>query len=141
MELFGIIVNDWKLLTIIGKSPILCCSSPRSASENSYLKCDIPFQLINNCNDLLYFILLIWLFLNLGPTITWNWKLKQWNTRRLLIILTVKPVAYNLRNFLRFIFIFSILSLLTCLFLRYDFVKTWHSLIFNVTSLPQPRRV
>ena len=85
------------------------CSSPRSASEKSYSKCNIPFQLINNCNDLLHFISLVWLFLNLGPTITWNWKLKQWNIRRFLIILTLEPVAYNLRHF-------------TCLFLSYGFV-------------------
>ena len=96
-----------------------CCSSPWS---KSYSKCNIPFQLTNNCNDLPHFISLVWLFLNLGPTITWNWKLKQWNIRRLLIILTLEPVAYNLRHFLRFIFSFSILSLLTCLFLSYGFV-------------------
>ena len=97
-------------------------SSPRSASEKSYSKCNIPCQLINNCSDLLHFISLVWLFLNLGPTITWNWKLKQWNIRRLLIILTLEPVAYNLRHFLRFIFSFSILSLLTWLFLSHGFV-------------------
>ena len=99
-----------------------CCSSPRSTSEKSYSKCNIPFQLINNCNDLLHFISMVWLFLNLGPTITWNWKLKQWNIRRLLIILTLESVAYNLRYFLRFIFSFSILSRLTSLFLSYGFV-------------------
>ena len=33
-----------------------CCSSPRSNSEKSYSECNIPFQLINNCNDLLHFI-------------------------------------------------------------------------------------
>ena len=71
---------------------------------------------------MLQFISLVWLFLNLGPTITWNWKLKQWNIRRLHVILTLEPVAYNLRHFLRFIFSFSILSLLTCLFLSYGFV-------------------
>ena len=52
---------------------------------------------------------MVWLFLNLGPTIIWNWKLKQWNIRRFLIILTLEPVAYNLRHF-------------TCLFLSYGFV-------------------
>ena len=102
-------------------------SSPRSASEKSYSKCNIPCQLINNCSDLLHFISLVWLFLNLGPTITWNWKLKQWNIRRLLIIRTC---GFNLRHFLRFIFSFSILSLLTCLFLSYGFVimhgKDWY---------------
>ena len=94
-------------------SHLRCSSSPRSASEKSYSKCNIPFQLINNCNNLMHFISLVWLFLNLGPTITWNWKLKQWNIRRLLTILTLNPVAYNLRHFLRFIFSFPILSLLT----------------------------
>ena len=107
-----------------------CWSSPKSASEKSYSKCNILFQLINNCNDLLHFISLVWLFLNLDPTITWNWKLKQWNIRRLLIILTLEPVAYNLRHFLRFIFSFFILSLLICLFLSYGFVimygKDWY---------------
>ena len=69
---------------------------------------------------MLHFISLVWLFLNLGATITW--KLKQWNTRRLHIILTLELVAYNLRHFWRFIFSFSIFSLLTCLFLSYGFV-------------------
>ena len=72
---------------------------------------------------MLHSISLVSLFLNLeGPKITWNWKLKQWNVRRLHVILTLEPVAYNMRHFLRFIFSFSILSLLTCLFLSYGFV-------------------
>ena len=50
LELFVIIVNGWKPLTVITKCLILrCCSSPRSASEKSYSKCNIPLQLINNC--------------------------------------------------------------------------------------------
>ena len=107
-----------------------------------YSKWNILFQFINNWNDFLHFISLRWLFLDLGPIITWNWKLKHQNVRRLFIIFNLKPVAYNLRHFLIFIFSFfnshlfhlSIYKLWLC-------NKAHCSLIFSMTLLLLPRKI
>ena len=79
-----------------------CCCSPRSTSEMSYSKRNIPFQFWQITVMICCTLFHIWLFLNLGPTITWNWKLKQ--NIRLLIILTLEPVAYNLRTLFKIYF-------------------------------------
>ena len=109
--------------------------------QKSYSKYDILFWLINNCNGLLLFISLGCLFLDLGPVITWNRKVKQWNFRRLFIIFNLEPGASSLRHILKFIFSFSFLSSPFAISKPWFCNKLLYSVIFNVTQLHPLNRI